>query len=73
MAERVGSGRFVPTLTAAILPCCGHPLSAVSAAGALAATFDHRAQCLACQDTPAGRLSRSLTAPLAGDRANPKG
>lgn len=51
----------------ATLPC-GHPLSAASVEGLLRAGDDHRAQCLACQDTPAGRLARSLTVPLPAKR-----
>jgi len=67
MAKRVESEWFAPVLVRTVL-ACGHLVSAASVAGLDAGAADHRAQCLACQDTPAGRLARSLTVPLPAKR-----
>jgi len=67
MGKRVEAERFSAVLVRTVL-ACGHPVSGASVAGLDAGTDDHRAQCLACQDTPAGRLARSLTVPLSSKR-----
>jgi hypothetical protein len=66
--KRVESGGFAPAVFARAVLSCGHPVSGASVAGLDAGAQDHRAVCLACQDTPAGRLARSLTVPLPSKR-----
>jgi hypothetical protein len=67
MGKRVEAERFAPVLATAFLSC-GHPVSAASVDGLDAGAADHRAACLECQDTPAGRLARSFTASLPSKR-----